>query len=196
YLHLIKICNLHEQRFAKRNAEGKGILGRRSTGKPINPNRPKLVSAGRPNLVSAEQQNPVSAGQPNPVSAGQPNPVSAGQPNPVSAVQPNTVSAGDGILGPRPLNIQSKSTYFHSFTHNNQKIIFPITHNSLYSLYLPGGLNRKTAVKPSACWPWTKYGMSKTKGSEINGGSKSKSWCKTHMKNTINLKFSFTSMNS
>nr|GEW02199.1 ribonuclease H-like domain-containing protein [Tanacetum cinerariifolium] len=79
YLHLIKDCDLHEQRFAKRNAEGNGILGRRSTGKPVNPNRPKPVSAGRPNLVSAEQQNPVSAGQPNPVSAGQPNLVSAGK---------------------------------------------------------------------------------------------------------------------
>nr|GFD26862.1 hypothetical protein [Tanacetum cinerariifolium] len=71
-------------RFAKRNAEGKGILKSRPTGKPVNPNRPKLVSAGRP------------------------NPVSAGRPNPVSAGQPNTVSVGDGILGPRPLNIQPK----------------------------------------------------------------------------------------
>nr|GFD10304.1 ribonuclease H-like domain-containing protein [Tanacetum cinerariifolium] len=56
------------------------------------------------------------------VFAGQPNPVSAGQPNPVSAGQPNTISAGDEILGLRPLNIQPKSTYFHSFTHNNQQI--------------------------------------------------------------------------
>nr|GEV13042.1 ribonuclease H-like domain-containing protein [Tanacetum cinerariifolium] len=168
YLHLIKDCDLHEQRFAIRNAEGKGILGRRSIGKPVNPNRPKPVIAGRPNLVFAEQQNPVFAGQLNPVFAGQPNPVSAGQ--------PNTVSAGDGILGPRPLNIQYKSIYFHSFTHNNQKIMFPITHNSLYLLYLPGGLNGKAAVKPLAGWPWTKYGMLKTKGSTINGGSKSKSW--------------------
>nr|GEZ47304.1 hypothetical protein [Tanacetum cinerariifolium] len=77
YLHLIKDCDLHEQRFAKRNVEGNGILGRRPTGKPVNPNRPKPVSAGQqnlffagsPNLVSAEQQNTVSAGQPNPVSA-------------------------------------------------------------------------------------------------------------------------------
>nr|GFB28567.1 ribonuclease H-like domain-containing protein [Tanacetum cinerariifolium] len=61
--------------FAKRNAEGKSILRRRPTGKPVNPNIPKpvsagqqnLVSAGLPNLVSAEQQNTVSAGQPNPV---------------------------------------------------------------------------------------------------------------------------------
>nr|GEW75803.1 hypothetical protein [Tanacetum cinerariifolium] len=136
-LHLIKDCDFHEQRFAKRNGEGKGILKSRPTGKPVNPNRPKSVSAGRP--------NPVSAGRPNPISAG-------------------------------PLNIQSKSTYFHSFTHNNQQIFFPITHNSLYSLYLTGRLNGKTAVKPSAGWPWTKYGMSKTKGSKINGGSKSKSW--------------------
>nr|GFA93460.1 ribonuclease H-like domain-containing protein [Tanacetum cinerariifolium] len=119
---------------------------------------------------------PVSAGRPNPISAGRPNPISADQPNPVSAGQPNTVSTGDGILGPGPLNIQSKSTYFHSFTHNNQQIFFLITHNSLYSLYLTGGLNGKTTVKPSAGWPWTKYGMSKTKGSKINGGSKSKSW--------------------
>nr|GEU78607.1 hypothetical protein [Tanacetum cinerariifolium] len=121
YFHLIKDCNLHEQRFAKRNAEGKGKLGRRPTGKQVNPNRPKLVSAG----------------------------------------QPNPVSAGDGILGPRPLNIQTKSKYFHSFTHNNQQIIFSITHNSLY---MTGGLNGKTDVKPSVGWPWTKYGMSKTKG--------------------------------
>nr|GEX42559.1 reverse transcriptase domain-containing protein [Tanacetum cinerariifolium] len=222
-------CDLHEQRFAK-NAERKGILGRRPTGKSVNPNRPKLVSAGQQNLVSAAppnpvcagqqnpvsagQQNPVSAGPPNPVSAGQQNPVSAGQQNPVSAGPPNpvsagqqtqfllpdpvsagrpnpvsageatlactsislSVSAGDGILGPRPLNIQPISTYFHSFTHNNQQIIFLITHNSLYSLYMTGGLNGKSAVKPSAGWPWIKYGMSKTKGSKINGGSKSKSW--------------------
>nr|GEU51988.1 xylulose kinase-1 [Tanacetum cinerariifolium] len=102
YLHLIKDCDLHEQRLVKRNAEGKGELGRRPTGKPVNLNRPK--------------------------------PVSADQPNPVFAGQPHTVSAGDRILGPGPLNIQSKS------------------------------------------WPWTNYGMSKTMGSKINGGSKSKSW--------------------
>nr|GEV20678.1 hypothetical protein [Tanacetum cinerariifolium] len=134
YLHLIKDCDLHEQRFAKRNAEGKGILKSRPTGKPVNPNRPK----------------PVSDGCPKPVFGGRPNPVFADQPNPVSAGQPNTVFAGDGILGPRTLNIQPKSTYFYSFTHNNQQIIFPITHNLLYSLYLTSGLNRKTAVKPSA----------------------------------------------
>nr|GEW26156.1 hypothetical protein [Tanacetum cinerariifolium] len=150
-------CNLHEQRFAKRNAKGKGILGRRPIGKPVNLNRPTPVSAGQqkpvfvghqnpvfagpPNPVSTEQQNTVFAGPPNPVSAGQPNPVSAGQPNPVSAGEatlacnsiPLSVSAGDGILGPRPLNIQPKS------------------------------------------WPWKKFGMSKTKRSKINGGSKSKS---------------------
>nr|GEW46427.1 ribonuclease H-like domain-containing protein [Tanacetum cinerariifolium] len=79
YLHLIKDCDLHEQRFAK-NAEGKGILGRRPTGKPQNP-----VSAGPPNPVSAGQQNPVSAGPPNPISAEQQNTVFAGQPNPISA---------------------------------------------------------------------------------------------------------------
>nr|GEY96278.1 putative ribonuclease H-like domain-containing protein [Tanacetum cinerariifolium] len=123
YLHLIKDCNFHEQTFTKRNAEGKGILKSRPIGKPVNPNRPK----------------PVFAGRPKPVSAGRPNPISASQPNPVSASQPNTVSAGDGILGSGPLNIQSKSTYFHSITHNNQQIFFPITHNSLYSLYLTGG---------------------------------------------------------
>nr|GFB52636.1 ribonuclease H-like domain, reverse transcriptase, RNA-dependent DNA polymerase [Tanacetum cinerariifolium] len=102
YLHLIKDCDLHEQRFAKRNAEGKGILGRRTTGKPVNPIRPKPVSAGQqnpvsagpPNSVFAEQQNTVSAGQPNPVFAGQQNPVSAGPPNSVFAEQQNTVSAG------------------------------------------------------------------------------------------------------
>nr|GEV58614.1 synaptobrevin, longin-like domain protein [Tanacetum cinerariifolium] len=200
YLHLIKDYDFHEKRFAKRNAEVKGILGRRQTGKPVNPNRPKPISAGQPNLVSAGcpkpvstglpkpvsagrpkpvsagRPKPVSAGRPNPVSADKPNPVFADQPNPVSAGHPNIIFAGDGILGPQPLNFQPKSTYFHSFTHNNQQIIFPITHNSLYSLYMTGGLNGKTAVKPSAGWPWTKYGMSKTKGSKMNGGSKSKSW--------------------
>nr|GEW77812.1 ribonuclease H-like domain-containing protein [Tanacetum cinerariifolium] len=149
YLHLIKYYDFHEQTFAKRNAEGKGILGKRPTGKPVNPNRPKPVFAGQQNSVSAGSPNLVFAGQQNTISAGQPNLVFADQPNPVSAGQPNTVSAGDGILGLRPLNIQPKSTYFHSFTHNNQQIIFPITHNSLYSLYLTGGLNGKTAVKPS-----------------------------------------------
>nr|GFD61075.1 hypothetical protein [Tanacetum cinerariifolium] len=74
---LIKDCDLYEQRFAKRNAEGKGILGRRQTWKPVKPNRPKPVSAGLPNPVSAKQQNTVSAAHPNSVSAGQPNPVSA-----------------------------------------------------------------------------------------------------------------------
>nr|GFC23633.1 hypothetical protein [Tanacetum cinerariifolium] len=176
YLHLIKYCNFHEQTFTKRNAKGKGILKRRPTGKPVNLNRPKPVSASRPKPVSADRPNPISAGRPNPISAGQPNFISADQPNPVSAGQPNTISAGDGILGSGPLNIQSKSTYFHSFTHNNQQIFFPITHNSLYSLFLTGGLNGKTVVTPSAGWPWTNYGMSKTKGSKINGGSKSKSW--------------------
>nr|GEY57635.1 ribonuclease H-like domain-containing protein [Tanacetum cinerariifolium] len=38
YFHLIKDCDLHEQRFTKRNAEGKGKLGRRPTGKQANPN--------------------------------------------------------------------------------------------------------------------------------------------------------------
>nr|GEW49752.1 putative ribonuclease H-like domain-containing protein [Tanacetum cinerariifolium] len=84
------------------------------------------------------------------LSAGPPNPVSAEQQNTVSAGPTNPVSGGNEILGPRPMNIQPKSTYFHSFTHNNQQIIFPITHNSLYSLYMPGWLNGKTGVKPSA----------------------------------------------
>nr|GEV40597.1 putative ribonuclease H-like domain-containing protein [Tanacetum cinerariifolium] len=150
YLHLIKYCELHEQRFAKSNAEGKGILGRRPTGKPVNLNRPKLVSAGQQKLVFADPLNSASAGQQNLVSTGPPNSISAEQQNTVSASQPNRVSTGNGILGPRPLNIQPKSTYFHSFTHNNQQIIFPITHNSLYSLYMPGWLNGKTAVKLSA----------------------------------------------
>nr|GFA96235.1 hypothetical protein [Tanacetum cinerariifolium] len=124
-------CDLHEQRFAKRNAEGNGILGRRPTGKPVNLNRPKpvsvgqqnlvfaglpnSVSTGQQNLVSAGQQNPVSAGLPNPISAEQPNPVSAGQPNPVSAGEatlasnsiPLSVSAGDGILDPSQRSLGS-----------------------------------------------------------------------------------------
>nr|GEU56656.1 hypothetical protein [Tanacetum cinerariifolium] len=155
YLHLIKDCDLHEERLAKINAKGKGILGRRPTGTPVNPNRPKPVFAG--------QQNPVSA-------------VSAGEAILACNSIPLSVFAGDGILGPRPLNIQPQSTNFHSFTHNKQQIIFPITHNSLYSLYMTSGLNGKTAVKPSTGWPWTKYGMSKTKGSKLNGGSKSNCW--------------------
>nr|GEY93787.1 hypothetical protein [Tanacetum cinerariifolium] len=53
YLHLIKDCDLHEQRLVKRNAEGKGKLGRRPTGKPVNLNRPKPVSACQPNPVFA-----------------------------------------------------------------------------------------------------------------------------------------------
>nr|GFA32968.1 hypothetical protein [Tanacetum cinerariifolium] len=79
-------CDLHEQRFAK-NAEGKGILGRRPTRKPVNPNRPI------------------------PVSAGQPNPVSTGEATLACNSIPLSISTGDGILGPRPLNIQPKSTY-------------------------------------------------------------------------------------
>nr|GEX81436.1 putative ribonuclease H-like domain-containing protein [Tanacetum cinerariifolium] len=70
YLHLIKDCDIHEQQLVKSHAEGKGILGSRPTGKPVNPNRPKSVFAGQPNLVSAGQSNPVSTGQPNPISAG------------------------------------------------------------------------------------------------------------------------------
>nr|GEV75758.1 ribonuclease H-like domain, Gag-pre-integrase domain protein [Tanacetum cinerariifolium] len=143
YLHIIKDCDLHEQRLVKKNAKGKGKLGRRPTGKPVNLNRANLVSAGKATLAC----NSI----------------------------PLSIFAGNGILGTRPLNIQPKSTYFHSFTHNNQQIIFLITHNSLYSLYMTDGLNGKTAVKPSAGWHWTKYSMSKTTGSKINGGSKSKS---------------------
>nr|GEZ82498.1 ribonuclease H-like domain-containing protein [Tanacetum cinerariifolium] len=100
YLHLIKDCDFHEQTFVKRNTEGKGKLGRRSTGKPINPNRPHPVSAGQPYRVSVGQPNPVSAGQPNLNSARQQNTVSDGSPNPVYAGQPNPVSAGNGILVP------------------------------------------------------------------------------------------------
>nr|GEY77710.1 ribonuclease H-like domain-containing protein [Tanacetum cinerariifolium] len=54
YLHLIKDCDLQEQRLVKRNTEGKGKLGRRPTGKPVNLNRPKPVSACQPNPVSAD----------------------------------------------------------------------------------------------------------------------------------------------
>nr|GEV41533.1 hypothetical protein [Tanacetum cinerariifolium] len=107
----------------------------------------KSRPTGKP--VNPNRKKPVSAGRPKPVFAGRPNPVSAGRPNPVSANQPNQF-----LL----------------------QIIFPINHNSLYSLYMTGGLNGKTVVKPSTGWPWTKYGMSKIKGSKINGGSKSKSW--------------------
>nr|GFC98083.1 hypothetical protein [Tanacetum cinerariifolium] len=127
----------------------KGILGRRPTGKTVNPNKPKPVFAGKPKPVSAGKPKPVSAGKPKPISAGKPKPVSVGNPKPVSVGPPNPVYTGDGLLGPRPLNIQPTSTYFHFFTHNNQKIIFLISHNSFYSLYMTGGLNGKTAVKPS-----------------------------------------------
>nr|GFA14774.1 putative reverse transcriptase domain-containing protein [Tanacetum cinerariifolium] len=61
YLHLIKDCDLHEQRFTKRNAEGKGILGRRPTRKPVNQNSPKPVFAGRSKQVFAGHPKPVSA---------------------------------------------------------------------------------------------------------------------------------------
>nr|GEV83906.1 ribonuclease H-like domain-containing protein [Tanacetum cinerariifolium] len=117
YLHLIKDCDLHEQRLVKTNAKGKGKLGRRPTGKTANLNRPNPVSAGKATLAC------------------------------------NSI----------PLSV---STANH----------LPHTHNLLYSLYMTSGLNEKTVVKPSAGWPWTKYGMSKTKGSKINGGSKFKSW--------------------
>nr|GEZ06063.1 hypothetical protein [Tanacetum cinerariifolium] len=62
YLHLIKDCDFHEQTFAKRNAKGKGILGRRPNGKPVNPNKQNPVSAGPLNPVSAGQQNTAFAG--------------------------------------------------------------------------------------------------------------------------------------
>nr|GEZ34198.1 hypothetical protein [Tanacetum cinerariifolium] len=87
YLHLIKDRDFHEQRFAKRNVERKGILKSRPTGKPVNPNRPKLVVVGRPKHVYAGRPNPVSAGRPNAVSAGRPNPISVGRPNHVSALK-------------------------------------------------------------------------------------------------------------
>nr|GFB52821.1 hypothetical protein [Tanacetum cinerariifolium] len=76
YLHLIKDCDLHEQRLVKRNAEGNGKLGRRPTGKPDNINRPK------------------------PVSACQPNPVFAGKATLACNSIPLSISAGNGILGP------------------------------------------------------------------------------------------------
>nr|GFB00849.1 hypothetical protein [Tanacetum cinerariifolium] len=106
YLHLIKVCDFHEQKFAKRNAEGKGKLGRRPTGKPVNPNRPNPVSAGQRNAVSAGLAYPVSAGQPYLVSAGQPNPVSVGQQNTVSAGPPNPVYAGQ----PNPVSVGQQNT--------------------------------------------------------------------------------------
>nr|GFC26874.1 ribonuclease H-like domain-containing protein [Tanacetum cinerariifolium] len=149
YLHLIKDCDLHEQRFAKRNAERKGILGRRPTGKPVNPNRPNPVSTGPQNPVSAGQQNPVSAGQQNPVSAGQQNPVSAGQQNPVSAGQPNPVSAskatlacnsiplsvstGDGILVSQICDQTHKTEIKCSVLFKD----FPLPDPSMVILYIP-----------------------------------------------------------
>nr|GFB04838.1 putative ribonuclease H-like domain-containing protein [Tanacetum cinerariifolium] len=98
YLHLIKDCELHEQRFAKSNAEGKSILGKRPTGKPVNLNRPKPISIGQQKPVFVDPLNLVSAGQQNPVSAGPPNPVFAEQQNIVSASQPNPVSAAHRVL--------------------------------------------------------------------------------------------------
>nr|GEV50069.1 ribonuclease H-like domain, reverse transcriptase, RNA-dependent DNA polymerase [Tanacetum cinerariifolium] len=80
--------------FSDRNAEGKGILGRRPTRKPVNQNSPKPVSAGRSKPVSAGRPKPVSAGRPKPVSAGRPNPVSAGRPKPDSAGRSKPVFAG------------------------------------------------------------------------------------------------------
>nr|GEY79941.1 ribonuclease H-like domain-containing protein [Tanacetum cinerariifolium] len=161
------------------NADGMGVRGAR-------PTVPELTGCTYATFINCDPlpfigtegavEGHYTVGQPNLISAGQQNTVSAGSPNPVYAGQPNPVSTGNGIFGPRPLNIQPTSTYFYSFTHNNQQIIFSITHNSLYSLYMTGGLNGKTVVKPSAGWPWTKSSLSTTKGSKINGGSKSKIW--------------------
>nr|GFA06023.1 putative ribonuclease H-like domain-containing protein [Tanacetum cinerariifolium] len=61
-------------------------------------------------------------------------------PNPVSAGQPNLVSAGDATL-------LLVIAFLYSFL---LQIIFLITYNSLYSLYMTGGLNGKIVVKPSA----------------------------------------------
>nr|GEV13708.1 ribonuclease H-like domain-containing protein [Tanacetum cinerariifolium] len=124
YLHLIKDCDLHEQRFTKRNAEGNGILGRRPTRKPVNQNSPKPVSAGRPKPIFAGRPKPISAGcpkpvsagrsklvfagRPKPVSAGRPKPVSVGRPNPVSASRPNPVSADQ----PKPVSAGQPNTVF------------------------------------------------------------------------------------
>nr|GEV81950.1 putative ribonuclease H-like domain-containing protein [Tanacetum cinerariifolium] len=128
YLHLIKDCDLHEQRLVKRHAERKGILGRRPTGKPVNLNRPKIVSAGQPNSVSA--------GQPNSIFDGLPNLVYAGQPNPVFA--------GDGLLGPQPLNHQPprsfSQTYRVLFTENECLVLskyFPLPDPSMVILSIP-----------------------------------------------------------
>nr|GEZ13739.1 ribonuclease H-like domain-containing protein [Tanacetum cinerariifolium] len=108
----------------------------------------KPVNPNKQNSVSTGLPNPVSAGQQNTVSAGQPNLVSAGQQNSVFASLPNPVFAGQ----------QNKVSAGQP------------------NLVSAGQPNPSSAGDGILGWPWTKYGMSKTKGSKINGGSKSKSW--------------------
>nr|GEX31039.1 hypothetical protein [Tanacetum cinerariifolium] len=62
YLHLIKDCDLYEQRLVKRNAEGNGKLGRRPTGRTTNLNRPNPVSAGKATLTCNSIPLSVSTG--------------------------------------------------------------------------------------------------------------------------------------
>nr|GEX10386.1 ribonuclease H-like domain-containing protein [Tanacetum cinerariifolium] len=100
YLHLIKDCDLHEQRLVKRHAKGKGIWGRRPKPKPVSTGQPKPVFAGKTKPVSTGKPKPVSAGQPKPVSTRKPKPVYTSKLKPVFTGQPNLVSAGDGLLGP------------------------------------------------------------------------------------------------
>nr|GEV28835.1 ribonuclease H-like domain, reverse transcriptase, RNA-dependent DNA polymerase [Tanacetum cinerariifolium] len=142
--------------FAKRNAEGKGKLGRRPTGKLVNPNRPNPVSAGQRNTVSAGQPYSVSAGQPYPVSAGKTNLVYTGQQNTVSAGSPNPVYAGQ----PNPVSAGQRNT------------VSAGSPNPVYA----GQPNPVSASNGILGWPWIKSSLSTTKGSKINGGSKSKSW--------------------
>nr|GEY57321.1 ribonuclease H-like domain-containing protein [Tanacetum cinerariifolium] len=59
-------------------------------------------------LFDFSDSKTVYVGEPNPLYAGQPNPVSAGEATLACNGIPLSVSAGDGILGPRPLNIQPK----------------------------------------------------------------------------------------
>nr|GEU90242.1 xylulose kinase-1 [Tanacetum cinerariifolium] len=123
-------CDLHEQRFAKRNAEGKGILGRRITGKPVNPIRPKPVSAGQQNLVSAGpppnfcwSTKPSFCWSAKPSFCWSAKPVSAGKATLACNSIPLSVTAGDGILGPRPMNIQPKKTIAMPELNNKMELL-------------------------------------------------------------------------
>nr|GEX01535.1 aminoacyl-tRNA synthetase, class 1a, anticodon-binding [Tanacetum cinerariifolium] len=147
----VKSSKTLSNKLAKRNAEGKGKLGKRPTGKPVHPNRPK----------------PISAGQPHPVFAGQPNLVSAGDgilgPRPLN-IQPKSwkrqkikwflftsagrvtfcwlfpIPAGDLVSAGHMLFLLSYSNIFHlchSYSQIMAEFHFNIDHNKVAYLQKP-----------------------------------------------------------